>query len=314
MNRAKLRRIPQVPDFSPGSQKRILVIGAGLAGLGAARALAERGFDVLVLEGRDRIGGRCWTKDGIDFGAHWIHGTEGNPITNLARRLAVETLFVGGDSTYSGGWDHLALYEAVARKLTPDEKMHSILVADEVVDELEALRRTENRRWREMMLRAGRLFNLLSASLDEKEVAARLEIFSNSDVFSHVPKAEMKVLTTMFDAEHFEDGQIICREGDPADKVYVIAEGEVEVRAGAEERLVATYQRGGVFGEYGMFEEGHRTATVRATGKVKALSMDYLRFHRFLVAFPESTLALLKLTVHRLVTLSDRNFLFRRGH
>ena len=84
------------------------LVGAGLAGLGAARALHDRGIGVTVLEGRDRIGGRVHTTASrMDLGAHWIHGTEGNPVTNLARELGVPTLFVGGDSSYSGGWDQL---------------------------------------------------------------------------------------------------------------------------------------------------------------------------------------------------------------
>jgi len=86
------------------TSNRIIVVGAGLAGLGAARALVARDFDVVVLEARDRLGGRCHTSNGVDLGAHWIHWTDGNPITNLARELGVETLFVGGDSSYTGGW------------------------------------------------------------------------------------------------------------------------------------------------------------------------------------------------------------------
>ena len=90
--------------------RRVAVVGAGLAGLIAARTLADHDVEVVVIEARDRIGGRCWTQNGVDLGAHWIHGTEGNPITNLARQLAVPTLFVGGDSSYSGGWDHLVVH------------------------------------------------------------------------------------------------------------------------------------------------------------------------------------------------------------
>ena len=40
---------------------RTIVIGAGFAGLAAADRLAERGADVLVLEARDRVGGRVWS-------------------------------------------------------------------------------------------------------------------------------------------------------------------------------------------------------------------------------------------------------------
>src|SRR5580765_3165506 len=119
---------------------RVLVLGAGIAGLAAARELSQLGYAVTVLEARDRIGGRCWTADGVDLGAHWIHSTEGNPITSLARELGLPTLFVGGDSTYTGGWDALALLDGDGSELSFDDKQHSILVADAVRESLDALR------------------------------------------------------------------------------------------------------------------------------------------------------------------------------
>src|SRR5690349_12431356 len=125
----------------PDGIKRVLVVGAGMAGLAAARALTDRGLEVVVIEGRDRIGGRVETRNGVDLGAHWIHGTEGNPLTNLARQLSVPTLFVGGDSAYSGGWDHIVVHGPGGRALATEEKLRNILTADVVRDELDALRR-----------------------------------------------------------------------------------------------------------------------------------------------------------------------------
>jgi len=68
---------------------RVAVIGAGMAGLACARRLAAAGYETVVLEARDRIGGRIrtdrrWPGMAVDLGASWIHGVSGNPVTALA--------------------------------------------------------------------------------------------------------------------------------------------------------------------------------------------------------------------------------------
>jgi monoamine oxidase len=52
----------------------VLIIGAGVAGLAAARELSRAGFQVTVVEARDRIGGRVFTQDSAELGAEFIHG------------------------------------------------------------------------------------------------------------------------------------------------------------------------------------------------------------------------------------------------
>jgi monoamine oxidase len=61
----------------------VIVLGAGAAGLAAARELAQAGRSVLVLEARERVGGRCWTRRmagleiPVELGAEFIHGEAG---------------------------------------------------------------------------------------------------------------------------------------------------------------------------------------------------------------------------------------------
>ena len=610
-------------NAAPRAQ-RVLVIGAGVAGLAAARTLSERGINVTVLEGRDRVGGRCLTRDGLDFGAHWIHGTEGNPLTNTARKLSLPIMFVGGDSSYSGGWEHLVLVGEDGRHLSPDEKLQTILLADSVRDKLDSLRRqrlatnagdislrealddvladedmtaeerravewhialmarddcgaddpslsllwwdegyevygygdsvfaqgfgsltkalasgldirlghvvtriehgppgvtvttgagtfeadaaivtlplgvlkagavefapslpaakqsaiarlgmghlakvvlrydkpfwhrdqyvygylcrpvrdwptmvisltkthdvpalvlqaggglarrieamstadceswarevvrdvfgdaapaprsvertqwsresfslgsysyvavgstpndiaalaepiddkvyfageatyryhwagahgafasgireaarilddpavliprafTENRRWRDTMMRATRLFNAMSQSVGADEIESRLALLVNGDLFSTVPPNELRVLATMFEPVTFDAGEVLCRVGATADRVFLIAAGRVEVRLG-DGTVVASHGRGGVVGEYGLFNGGKRSATVVALERTNAFALDYQRFQRFLLAFPESMYSLLRVTIGRLVEQSN---------
>lgn len=92
------------------SPRSVLVIGAGLAGLSAARDLSAEGHQVTVIEARDRIGGRVWTSRlwpdlPIDLGASWIHGMKGNPVTALARAAGAETVKTSYDAAILYGPD-----------------------------------------------------------------------------------------------------------------------------------------------------------------------------------------------------------------
>lgn len=81
------------------SQSDVLIIGAGGAGLAAAAELADSGRKVLVLEARDRIGGRMWTQHvaglavPIEYGAEFIHGYAPATMAYLAKggKTAIES-------------------------------------------------------------------------------------------------------------------------------------------------------------------------------------------------------------------------------
>src|ERR1700686_3277811 len=74
------------------SEVDVAVIGAGAAGIAAGRRLVEAaGVSVLVLEARERAGGRAWTveADGMamDLGCEWLHSADRNVLAPLAEGL-----------------------------------------------------------------------------------------------------------------------------------------------------------------------------------------------------------------------------------
>ena len=82
-----------IPSGLAGAPERVIVVGAGWAGLTAANALRNAGIEHVVLEGRDRIGGRAHTIDlggiPVDLGCSWIHDPIGNPLTTFAEQVGV---------------------------------------------------------------------------------------------------------------------------------------------------------------------------------------------------------------------------------
>jgi monoamine oxidase len=71
------------------SDFEVVIIGAGAAGIAAGRKLEDAGIDVLLVEARERLGGRAWTVDAVsgaplDLGCGWLHSADRNPWREIA--------------------------------------------------------------------------------------------------------------------------------------------------------------------------------------------------------------------------------------
>ncbi len=86
---------PAVGAIAPAGGVDVVIVGAGAAGIAAARRIAAAGRKFVLLEASDRVGGRCVTDTltfGVpyDRGAHWIHMPDLNPVTKLTPRRGIE--------------------------------------------------------------------------------------------------------------------------------------------------------------------------------------------------------------------------------
>ncbi len=83
--------------------RSVIIIGAGIAGLAAAKKLKEKGYGVIVLESQEKTGGRLRTDRSLgvafDEGASWIHGPGGgNPLTTIAQKAGANTFLTDDDN------------------------------------------------------------------------------------------------------------------------------------------------------------------------------------------------------------------------
>ncbi len=113
----------------------------------------------------------------------------------------------------------------------------------------------------------------------------------------------------------YEDGEVIIREGESGDCLYVVQEGEVEVyteREGTEVAL-AVRTTGDLLGEMSIFEHEVRSASVRARGRARVLTLDKKNFLRRINEDPSLAFRIVQTMSRRIRELSEEVARLKRG-
>jgi CRP/FNR family transcriptional regulator len=107
----------------------------------------------------------------------------------------------------------------------------------------------------------------------------------------------------------YDDGEIIIQQGDVGDCMYVIQDGEVEVfvEQDGEEVQIAIRKEGDFIGEMAIFERDARSATVRALGQVRILTIDKRNFLRRISQDPSLAFRVVETMSHRIRELTEEN-------
>jgi len=162
---------------------------------------------------------------------------------------------------------------------------------------------------------------------DWDEAAAQMEEGNNlAELLANIPTFDdlldeltfndVKIFSTVLEAETFADGAALFAEGDAGDKVYIIKSGQVKIVKGAD-IVVTTLGIGDLLGEMSFVLGWHRTARGIAEGPTEVLAISRKKFLRFCDRFPitglKIVLGLLKVICFRLriyeSTLGDRGSL-----
>jgi CRP-like cAMP-binding protein len=133
----------------------------------------------------------------------------------------------------------------------------------------------------------------------EKDV----ETLRNIPLFTGLPTARLKLIAYTAEIVSFEPGEVIVRQGDPADAVYIITEGGAEVlltKDDGSEIPINTMGRNTLFGEIAVLCQGRRTTTVKARERVVTFKISSRLFLDLVRTSPEIGIQVMTVLAQRL--------------
>ena len=127
------------------------------------------------------------------------------------------------------------------------------------------------------------------------------EILRRVPFFAEIEPSKLKLLAWVSERTGFDDGEIVCRQGDPGDAAYLIIDGEADIvlEGPAGPLTVATLGRNEIVGEMSILTGAPRNATVRARGRLVALRIAKDPFMRMVREFPTMAVSIMQELAHR---------------
>ena len=134
------------------------------------------------------------------------------------------------------------------------------------------------------------------------------ELLRRVPLFADIEPARLKLLAFMSERVGFDDGKLLCRQGDPGDAAYLMIEGEVEIvlEGPAGPLTVATIGANEIVAEVAILCDTTRNASVRAKGRVVALRIPKELFLRMVREFPAMAVSIMRELAQRLDSTNNQ--------
>lgn len=261
---------------------RAAVIGAGAAGLAAARDLRDAGHEVVVFEARDRIGGRVWTDRGfadhpVELGAEFVHGDR-VATWHLIRRLGLRTRL------WEKREDSLVRLETGERLTMTEARAHRPEFEITRSWDLPDVPPRPAEDWRSYLVRLG---------FDRDQLQYVQRAFANASGEAMRFLSARAMLELIRDNDH-ESGSGDYRILDGYDRLIDALALDLDVRLGAAVETVVWRPGGGL--ELHLADRArHRADALVVTAPVGVLQADAIRFEPALPEAKRSALAGLRM-------------------
>lgn len=131
-----------------------------------------------------------------------------------------------------------------------------------------------------------------------------VNMLMNIPLFEGIDRSKLKLLAFTSERVHFEQNQVVFKQGDPGDHAYVVIDGEADVvlESAGGNRTVATLGRNEIFGEMALLSNMPRTTTIRAKTPLVMLNLSQDVFLRMLEENSEIAIAIMRVLAERLAS------------
>jgi serine phosphatase RsbU (regulator of sigma subunit) len=139
-----------------------------------------------------------------------------------------------------------------------------------------------------------------------------VNLLANIPFFTSLPEEELDRLITELDVLNLKSGDVLFKEGDPGEHLYVVVNGKLEILMApgtTDELILNILHEGEYLGEMSLIQPGgHRTASARARGDVVLLTMNRKQFLDLIQRHPELSFAMVNVLSQRLDSTNVATF------